>query len=125
MLQQHSPGVQTRTEEAPALIIATLPRADSPSAARYVKEREGATAWTMHLNDAERSFGAEIDLPNEITAQIGQRAHVDHTYDPGARAWDQETPAQAQAAQAAADAAVGADAPGELPPNFRGPSLDE
>ena len=43
------PGVQSRTPERPMLVVAALPRADSPSAERYVAERKGETAWTMDL----------------------------------------------------------------------------
>jgi len=41
--------VQSRTPERPMLVVAALPRADSPSAERYVAERKGETAWTMDL----------------------------------------------------------------------------
>jgi len=109
LLQQHTPGVQTRSEEAPILVIATLPRDDSPSAKRYVAEREGETAWTMHLSDEAYSSSEKIDLPSQVGAQISSREHVGAqvdgpaTFDPNARAWDQE----------------------DLPANYRAPSLDE
>merc|ERR1712060_54331 len=47
MLDQHRSGVQERTADSPVLVVAALPRADSPSAKQYVDEREGQTAWTM------------------------------------------------------------------------------
>lgn len=34
LLQQHKAGVLERTESKPMLVVAALPRADSPSAAR-------------------------------------------------------------------------------------------
>lgn len=71
----------------------------------------------MHLRDAD-AFGVKPELPRELARQLTQRAHVDHTYDPDARAWDQETAAQATPAPSAADEDV-------LPANFEEPSLDE
>ena len=41
MLDQHTAGVQERTEDSPIVVVAALPRADSPSADRYVAERQG------------------------------------------------------------------------------------
>ena len=102
LLQQHSPGVQARDNENPILVVAALPRADSPSAARYVAEREGETAWTMHLADG----GEDMYVPLEITAQLEQRDHVAHVFDPNARAWDAEN----------------SDVP---PPEYKPPSLQE
>ena len=87
------------------LVVAALPRADSPSAERYVREREGETAWTFHLGDDEDS---RTSLPEQLAAQITQRDHVDLSqrpplvFDPSARAWDEQ-----------------------LPANFKEPSLDE
>jgi len=101
LLQQHTPGVQRRTEDQPTLVVATLPRSDSPSAERYVLEREGETAWTMHLTDG----GIEY-LPEEITAQVEQGEHVYHTFNPNARAWDEELS-------------------DEPPPEYKPPSLEE
>lgn len=46
MLDQHTPGLQHRTADNPAIVIAALPRDDSPSAAEYVAEVWGKTAWT-------------------------------------------------------------------------------
>ena len=37
----------TRTAEQPQLVIAVLPRSDSPSADRYARERQGLTGWTI------------------------------------------------------------------------------
>ena len=107
LLQQHTPGVQKRGEDDPAVVVAVLPRADSPSAARYVAERQGETAWTMDLSDEESTGVGKIALPDELTNQIGQREHVSAqaqptVFDPNARAWDED-----------------------LPANFRPPSLDE
>mgnify|MGYP006092377669 CR=1 FL=1 len=97
LLQQHTPGVQERGDDDPKLVIAVLPRADSPSADRYVAEREGETAWTMHLSDAELTGTDKIALPNELANQIGQREHVSaqaaSVFDPNARAWDEDLPA--------------------------------
>jgi len=101
LLQQHTPGVLSRTPENPVLVIAALPRADSPSAARYVLEREGETAWTMHTVD-----GGEAYLPKEVSAQVEQGEHVTYTFDPNARAWDE----------------IVAD---EAPPEYKPPRLDE
>jgi len=98
MLQQHTPGVQARTGEDAVVVIAALPREDSPSADRYVREREGETAWTMHLDDDDLT----VDLPSQLTNQITQREHVSSqvslqrpvvTLDPNARDWDEELPA--------------------------------
>ena len=100
LLQQHTPGVQTRTEERPVVVIAALPREDSPSAARYVAEREGETAWTMHL-DAD-----ELVLPMQVQQQLTQRDNVNLQFDPKARADDQ-------------------DGPEPLPANYVPPRLDE
>jgi len=47
LLQQHTAGVLTRTAEQPQLVIAVLPRSDSPSADRYARERQGLTGWTI------------------------------------------------------------------------------
>ena len=109
LLQQHTPGVQSRTEDNPVVVVAALPRADSPSANRYVAEREGETAWTMQLSE-EESIGVEkIALPDQLANQIGQREHVGAqakmpavAFDPNARAWDES-----------------------LPANFKSPNLDE
>ena len=95
-------------------MIASLPRADSPSADRYVREREGETAWTMHLRDG---LEAGAGPSPTVLSQITEREHVSHQYggrvpgeakpfDPNARAWDED---------------LGA----ELPANFRMPNLDE
>ena len=101
----------------PASAAAALPRADSPSADRYIREREGETAWTMQLSEADYSRSVEkIDLPDEVAKRISAREHVGTqvstagaaagaagaAFDPNARAWDQE-----------------------LPANFKSPSLDE
>ena len=58
LLQQHTPGVQSRNRDDPTVVVAALPRADSPSAKRYVAEREGETAWTMHLSEKD-AYGVE------------------------------------------------------------------
>jgi len=113
LLQQHTPGVQMRTDESPILVIATLPRDDSPSAARYVAERRGETAWTMDLSEEVMASSAKIELPDQVGAQIASREHVGaqvaspSAFDPNARAWDQ----------------VGIE--DDLPANFKSPSLDE
>ena len=79
LLQQHTPGVQARSEEAPALVIATLPRADSPSAGRYVAERRGETAWTME----EAADGGVEALPEaDCVAQQRMYEHVSHPFNP-------------------------------------------
>ena len=106
-------GLAALADEAPALVIAALPRDDSPSAARYVAEREGETAWTMHLTDDDEydySSGEKVQLPEQIGNQINQREHVGaqlqpSAFDPNARAWDEDN--------------------AELPANFKAPSLDE
>ena len=108
LLQQHVPGVQSRTEGSPTLVIAALPRADSPSAARYVAEREGETAWTMHLTEEDYASVEKVSLPTQVGAQIDAREHVSGQVQPAfdpttARAWDQD----------------------DLPANYRAPSLDE
>ena len=90
LLQQHTPGVQTRTDEQPALVVAALPRADSVSADRYVSEREGETAWTMNLGDDD-----ELKvLPDQVANQLTQRDHVSlqYKFDPNARAGDEDSP---------------------------------
>ena len=46
MLDQHTPGLQHRTAERPTIVIAALPRADSPSAEDYLREQQGRTMWT-------------------------------------------------------------------------------
>ena len=81
MLDQHTAGVQERTEDSPIVVVAALPRADSPSADRYVAERQGETAWTMELDDDA--------LPEEVVAQLQSSDHVSHTFNPAtARARD-------------------------------------
>ena len=111
LLQQHVPGVQARSADKPILVVASLPRDDSPSAERYVAEREGETAWTMHLSDAEMASVDKVDLPIQVGAQINDREHVGAQvqvqFDPDARAWDQ----------------VGIEE--DLPANYKAPSLDE
>ena len=82
LLDQHRSGVLERTEQCPVLTVAALPRADSPSAARYVKEREGQTAWTMHLQEGL------LTLPGEILAQVEVGEHVDYQFNPNARMED-------------------------------------
>ena len=107
LLQQHTSGVQERTADSPILVIAALPRADSPSAARYVAEREGETAWTMNLGEGGLRSVERVELPDALALQIDQREHAGAqveapTYDPNSRAWDED-----------------------LPANFRGPNMDE
>lgn len=118
LLQQHTPGVQSRKDgESPILVVATLPRADSPSAKRYVAEREGETAWTMNLSEKDMRSVEKVSLPDQVGAQIGLREHVSGqattsggtswgTFDPNARADD----------EGVSDV---------LPPNYKAPSLDE
>ena len=107
MLQQHEPGVLERTPQQPELTIASLPRADSPSAERYVAEREGETAWTMHVKEGGSKWDRGA-IPDQVSAQIGQRQHLDLQFDPTkAREWDIDT---------------GTDLPATP---FKGPSLDE
>merc|ERR1712216_1031469 len=73
-----------RTTDNPVLVVAALPRADSPSGDRYVAEREGQTAWTMNV-----SAGGEVPLPEGILAQLRSSEHVSHQFDPAtARARD-------------------------------------
>lgn len=144
LLAQHSPGVQQRTAENPVIVVAALPRADSPSAERYVREREGETAWTMHLTD---ELGVEkVDLPEQLAAQIERREHVAlqagmttnereaaaeaasrrASLDPNARAWDQELPANFRAPDLdGVDASSRGRDDSEPPPNYVPPSLDE
>ena len=113
LLRQHVPGVQSRTESSPMLVIATLPREDSPSAARYAAERRGETAWTMELSEEDRRSAEKAALPEQVGAQIASREHVSAqanaygSFDPNARADDQ----------------MGIER--DLPPNFKSPSLDE
>ena len=103
--------------ESPILVVATLPRADSPSAKRYVAEREGETAWTMNLSEKDMRSVEKVSLPDQVGAQIGLREHVSGqattsggtswgTFDPNARADD----------EGVSDV---------LPPNYKAPSLDE
>jgi hypothetical protein len=54
MLDQHTPGLRHRTAEKPNIVVAALPRADSPSAAEYVAEITGRTAWTRELSAADK-----------------------------------------------------------------------
>lgn len=116
LLRQHVPGVQSRTESSPMLVIASLPREDSPSASRYAAERRGETAWTMELSDEDRRSAEKAALPEQVGAQIASREHVSAqanaapwgTFDPYARADDQ----------------VGIEQD-LLPPNFKSPNLDE
>jgi len=53
MLDQHTPGLRHRTADTPNIVVAALPRADSPSAAEYVAEITGRTAWTRELSAAD------------------------------------------------------------------------
>ena len=83
LLEQHTPGVLERTEEQPVLTLAALPRADSPSAQRYVAEREGQTAWTRDCH------GDAPPLTEEALVQLRSSDHVSHTFNPAtARARD-------------------------------------
>ena len=105
LLQQHSPGVQSRTAERPMLVLAALPRADSPSAERYVAEREGETAWTMDLGD-----DAQLTIPRAARPQRMPPPAM--PFDPKARSEDEDT-----AVPIASDVA--------LPSNYLPPRLDE
>ena len=74
---------------------------------RYVREREGETAWTMDIDDSTRRPVGEV--PAEVTAQVTDRENTRRVFeipkfDPGARAWDEDS---------------------ALPPNYNPPSLDE
>ena len=117
---------QSRTEENPVVVVASLPRADSPSAEKYLKERDGETAWTMQLSEAELAGVDKVQLPEQMAAQIDQREHVAlqaaaadtrpaARLDPSARAWDEELPSNYRAPDLdgidsdAADADGGAD----------------
>lgn len=59
MLDQHRPGLQHRTPGQPTIVIAALPRADSPSAAEYVDEIRGRTTWTQVPKEAFAMQGSE------------------------------------------------------------------
>lgn len=139
LLQQHEAGVLTRNKEYPALVVAALPRADSPSADRYVREREGETAWTMHLTDGG---GADkVDLPQQLAAQIAQRENValqavsqplavsrasPAQLDPNARAWDQDLPSNFKAPDLDGMDPDDDDAADSRPPTkYKQPKLDE
>ena len=83
LLEQHAPGVLERTEQCPVLTVAALPRADSPSAQRYVAEREGQTAWSRDCD------GDAPPLPEEALEQLRASDRVSHTFNPAtARARD-------------------------------------
>ena len=84
LLQQHSPGVQSRTAERPILVVAALPRADSPSAERYVAERKGETAWTMDLGD-----DAQLTIPRGVRPQSTPPPMK--AFDPNARREEEDT----------------------------------
>ena len=72
-----------RTEQCPVLTVAALPRADSPSAQRYVAERAGQTAWTRDCD------GDAPPLPEEALEQLRASDRVSHTFNPAtARARD-------------------------------------
>lgn len=131
MLQQHVPGVQARSDDSPTLVIAALPRSDSPSAAAYVAEREGATAWTMFAGDDGDAEGDDsCELPTEVTAQIKKGWDSFRAFDPNARARDLCAPARIAADErrrAAALAAMEREqlyADWELPENFEQVPLD-
>ena len=83
MLEQHRPGVQERTAEDPVLVVATLPRADSPSVDKYVAERQGKTAWTMDkLMDAQGGVTLTAP-PNDAVTVRSSAEHVSlHVYNP-------------------------------------------
>lgn len=61
------------------------------------------------------------ELPAEIKAQLEQRVHVAHTFDPNAREWDNEVarPPPVTPIPIPVDDSVPAT------PNYVGPSLDE
>lgn len=128
MLNQHTPGVQSRTSDSPVCVIAALPRSDSPSAAAYVAEREGATAWTMYAQ--EDSDDDECELPTEVTEQIEQGWHSIRAFDPNARTRDLCAPARIAADERRRAAALAAMerkelyADWELPDNFEPAPLD-
>ena len=83
LLEQHASGVLERSEEQPVLTVAALPRADSPSAQRYVAEREGQTAWTRDCH------GDAPPLPEAALEQLRSSDHVSHAFNPAtARARD-------------------------------------
>jgi len=131
MLQQHVPGVQVRSDDSPAIVIAALPRSDSPSAAAYVAEREGATAWTMLAHeDGDGADDDTCELPTEVTEQIKRGWDSFRAFDPNARARDLCAPARIAADErrrAAALAAMEREqlyADWELPENFEQVPLD-
>ena len=120
LLQQHTPGVLSRTpgaeeREARRLVIAALPREDSPTAARYVREREGETAWTMHIKEGDLM----PELPAQVRAQMEQKEHTPFTFDPNARSADRCSIDQPLPVL---DHAVTLD---ELPAGYVPPQLDE
>ena len=85
LLQQHVPGVQSRTPERPMLVVAALPRADSPSAERYVAERKGETAWTMDLGD-------DVQLTIPRGGPSSRAPPPMRKFDPNARRDEEDTP---------------------------------
>ena len=88
LLQQHVPGVQSRTPERPMLVVAALPRADSPSAERYVAERKGETAWTMDLGD-----DVQLTIPRGGPSSMHPREPPPmRKFDPNARRDEEDTP---------------------------------
>ena len=73
--------MQERTADNPVLVVAALPRADSPFAHQYVAEREGQTAWTRD--------GGSVGLPAAVLTQLRSSEHVCHQFNPStARARD-------------------------------------
>ena len=58
------------------LTVAALPRADSPSAQRYVAEREGRTAWTRDCH------GDAPPLPEEALVRLRSSDRVSHAFNP-------------------------------------------
>ena len=78
LLDQHRAGVQHRTQERPALVVAALPRADSPSADRYVAEREGPSAWSTEGDGADRGGQWAAPRPGEASPEARQRQASEH-----------------------------------------------
>ena len=70
------------------LVVAALPRADSPSAERYVAERKGETAWTMDLGD-----DVQLTIPRGGPSSMHPREPPPmRKFDPNARRDEEDTP---------------------------------
>ena len=92
LLEQHTSGVQERTAQCPVVVVAALPRADSPSAERYASESRGPLAWATEASVDGADRGAAQREASDVgcdEADHKEWSFVSHPFNPAtARARD-------------------------------------